>query len=116
MIEPYHTGGGCMSYRVTEPDAKGFYSLITEGDSQAIPENPETDTMLIGAYHEDETDPLKLVTVEGRAGLLEWYVENVGYSPDEDIQGETPILELMDFVASLMLLHLANDRANAMQS
>lgn len=105
MIGEHHTGGGCMAYEVIESDAPGLYALITESEHPALPNAPETDTMSIGVYSDvDNSEALSLTMVTGRAGLLDWYKIEVGYSPDEDIGGQTPILELMDRVASHLLL------------
>lgn len=38
-----------------------------------------------------------------REQLNDWYKRIVGYSPDEDIKGETPINELRDMIAEMML-------------
>ncbi len=111
MIEIYHTGGGCMAYHVQEPDAPGLYALITAPDGAALPENPEFDPMMIGVYREESSDNMGLTTLAGRLSLIEWYEEHVGYSPDEDISGQTPILELMDRVASHLLLRAHAEKA-----
>ena len=113
MIELYHTGGGCWAYQVQEPDAPGLYALITVPDGAAIPETPEVDPMMIGIYSEEDSDDLGLTTLTGRIGLIEWYEAHVGYSPDADIGSLTPILELMDRVASHLLLRAHEERANS---
>lgn len=100
-----------MAYLVTEPDAPHVYALITDPEGAAMPEHPEVDEMLIGIYHEDQGEDLGLTEVTGRAGLIEWYEANVGYSPDEELSSPTPILVLMDRVASHLLL-----RAHAKKS
>lgn len=108
MITEYRTGGGRTAYCVTEPDATYLYALVTDTDGTKIPQRPETDEMMIGAYLDGGTsDALSRTMVVGRAGLIEWYVQHVGYDPDEDIEGKTPILELLDRVASIILLDLA---------
>lgn len=109
-ITRHMTGGGCTAYLVTEPDAKGFYALVTDEDGSRIPVAPETEKMLIGAYHQEQDgETLSLIEVEGRAGLINWYKEHVGYDPDEDIDGTTMMLELLDRVASHILLRHANE-------
>ena len=113
MIEEYNIGGGRTAYRVIEPDAPGLHVLITDTDGGRIPEDLEVDAMIIGLYNNDSVEPrdddLVRFTLTGRSGLIEWYKLNVGYSPDEDIGGTTPILELMDNVASLILLGLRGE-------
>lgn len=105
MIQKYNTDGGGMSLCITEQDAPGMHVRITDGEGGALSDNPESETMLFGLYHDDSEDGVLLPVFVGREGLLAWYVKNVGYSPDEDIGGETPILKLMENVASLMLLN-----------
>lgn len=113
-FEKISTGGGCTAYRVDEPDAPGLYALVTDDVGLNAPSNPEEDTMLIGLYSVEtgEQEPLPevdhekdgVLTVIGRDGLLAWYREHVGYSPDEDIGGTTPILKLLDDVSAHLLL------------
>lgn len=105
MITSEMTGGGCTAYQVTEPDAPRLYALVTETASASIPENPETDSMEIGLYSEDDSDPQgPTIEAEGRKGLIAWYVKNVGHDPDEDQGFPVAILELIDRVASHLLL------------
>jgi hypothetical protein len=114
-MEKYHTGGGCTAYRVTEGDVPKLFCLITDDDGGRIPESPETDNILFGLYHEDDIElgnERPQFTITGRSGLIAWYVENVGHSPDEDIGGTTPILELIGSVASHLLLRANTEVAH----
>lgn len=107
-ILKYDTGGGCTAYRVTESDAPGFYALVTDEDGSRIPECLESDKIMIGAFRTNRGDENpSFLEVIGRPGLIEWYEENVGHDPDKDMGGTTPILELLDRVASLVLLYHA---------
>lgn len=67
------------------------------------PADIEVDALVITARTDDGRE--KLVSLAGRAGLLAWYVENVGYDPDEDIGGLTPIVELVSLVGEMIYLH-----------
>lgn len=42
---------------------------------------------------------------EGRKGLLQWYEASVGYNPDAAREKPMPILDLLDLVASMLLLY-----------
>lgn len=113
MIGEYHTGGGCRAHEVTEPDAPGLYVLITDIECPDLPSDPEKDSMSIGVYSEDDnSEALTLLAVTGRAGLLDWYIKEIDYSPDDDIGGLTPIMDLLDRVGSHLLLR-AHAKRNA---
>lgn len=101
MIELCQVQIGQPVFHVTEPDAPGLYALIS---FQAGKTDPEHDAMTITISREEEYEEVSQTVLTGRKGLLSWYVEYVGYSPDEDIGGQTPINELIDQVASHMLL------------
>ena len=101
MIELCHAQVGQPVYHVKEPDAPELYALVSFNCGQA---DPERDVMTVTVASEDECEEVSSILLTGRAGLLAWYVENVGYSPDEDIGGLTPIDDLIDRVASHILL------------
>lgn len=97
--------GGNTAYFHEEPSAPGLYAFITDDSCNDAPDNLETDAMIIGVYLKDDSaDKGTFLQVKGRAGLNAWYKENVGYSPDEDIGGETPILELLKLVVSHLMI------------
>ncbi|TXT25424.1 MAG: hypothetical protein FD131_4625 [Rhodocyclaceae bacterium] len=101
MIELCQAQIGQPVYHVKEPDAPDLYALVSFNSGQA---DPELDAMTVMVASEQEYEEVSKTILTGRAGLLAWYVENVGYSPDEDIGGLTPIDELIDRVASHLLL------------
>jgi hypothetical protein len=88
-------------YHVTEPDAPDLYALISFKPGQT---DPEQAPMTFTISREVEYEEVAQTVLVGRLGLLSWYEQNVGYSPDQDIGGLTPIEELIDRVASHMLL------------
>lgn len=100
------TGGGCTAYRIEEAAAPGLYVLVADNSCQA-PTNPETETLLIGVYRDiadADPDEFPYMSFNGRQGLVAWYKDQVGYSPDDDIGGLTPILELIKMVAGSLLI------------
>lgn len=101
MIELCQAQVGQPVYHVTEPDAPDLYALIS---FQPGTNNPERDAMTFNISREEEYEEVSQTVLLGRHGLLSWHVNNVGYSPDEDIGGQTPIEDLIDRVASHMLL------------
>lgn len=101
MLELCSVTVGQPVFHIKEPDAPSLYSLVTFVPGKT---DPETDAITIALHWEDECDEVSKTVLVGRAGLLEWYLANVGYSPDEDINGQTPIEELIDMVASHLLL------------
>jgi hypothetical protein len=116
-ISVYSTGGGCTAYLVTDPAAPGLHALVTDHDA-AIPENPETDSIMIGVYpDEDNSETYSLDTFDcGRASLLAWYEKNVGFDPDAVTGAQTPILELIERVASHLILAMRPVHAMALEN
>lgn len=47
-LEDYHTGG-CMAWRLTEPDAPGLFALVTDEGGTHIPTQPDTENLIIGS-------------------------------------------------------------------
>lgn len=105
MIQIENGTIGTSAYVVTEPDAPDFSVRVTDASGNSVPRQLETDVMLMGSF-DAEGSQLAIIEVPGRAGLIAWYVEHVGYSPDEDIGGKTPILELIDRAGSHIALRL----------
>lgn len=101
MIELHHYPDGQPVLHVKESDAPTLYALVTWAKGHS---NPETHSMTISVLMEEEYEEIAQTVLTGRAGLITWYIENVGYSPDEDRGSPTPILELVDLVASHLLL------------
>ena len=101
MIELCQAQPGQPVYHVTEPDAPDLYALISFMSGKT---DPERDVMTFTVAREEEYEEVAQTVLMGRLGLLSWYEQNVGYSPDQDIGGRTPIDELIDRVASHMLL------------
>ena len=104
MIELCVTTPEQPAFHVKEPDAPAFYAIVSFKPGHA---DPERDAMTITVFREEEYEEVSETVLAGRPGLLEWYVEHVGFSPDEDIQASTPIQELIERVASHILLRAA---------
>ena len=101
------------AWRITEQDAPGHYALITDVTGQRPPVDPNTDKIHFAVYTEIEDEESSLWTgaFSGRADLIKWYVNNVGYDPDQDNGEPEPVLELLDRVVSMILLRDHADRA-----
>lgn len=106
-LEVHHTGGGCMAWRLTEPDAPGLFALVTNVGGTHIPTEPETENLIIGICDVELDDPLLVLETDGRAGLCRFYVQNVGHDPDKEPDGPRPIRQLIEDVATHMLLRCA---------
>lgn len=103
-LVPVETAPGCTAWRATEPDAPGLFALISDEHALAIPLAPETDDLTIAIFDEGVEETLGSIEIDGRAGLNRWYLQNVGHEPDKEPDGPRPILELIDNVASHLLL------------
>lgn len=101
MIELCQAQVGQPVYHVTEQDAPNLYALVSFQPGKI---DPECDAMTFTIAREVEYEEVSQTVLAGRQGLLAWYKQNVGYSPDEDIGGLTPIADLIDQVASHLLL------------
>lgn len=106
-LEVYHTGGGCMAWRLTEPDAPGLFALVTDEGGTHIPTEPDTENLIIGICDVQLDDPLLVLETDGRAGLCRWYVQNVGHDPDKEPDGPRPIRQFIEDAATHMLLRCA---------
>lgn len=104
MIELCVTTPEQPAFHVKEPDAPAFYALVSFNPGHV---DPERDAMTITVCREEEYEKVSETILAGRPGLLEWYVDHVGFSPDEDIKATTPIQELIERVASHILLRAA---------
>ena len=101
MIELCQDPVGQPVFHVTEPDVPDLYALISFHSGQI---DPERDAMTVTLSREVEYEEVSKSVLTGRAGLLAWCVQHVGYCPDEDIGGMTPIEELIYTVACHLLL------------
>lgn len=106
-LEVYHTGGGCMAWRLTEPGAPGLFALVTDEGGTNIPTESDTENLIIGICDVELQDPLLVLETDGRAGLCRWYVQHVGHDPDKEPDGLRPIRQLIADVATHMLLRCA---------
>lgn len=100
---------------VHEPEAEDFTAIVTDSMVRTFPADPERETIVITIV--DRNNPSHVLdghTFEGRAGLNLWYESNVGYAPDADSRNPIPIMELIDLVATLLLL-FQKDVATASQ-
>lgn len=104
-LSTWTTGGGCMALGCEMPYSKGGKVMVTDAGGMAIPTDPETELMLVGAYPEASEEEGTVVEIQGREGLNRWYLEKVGYSPDTDAGFPKPILELLMDVAEMHYLH-----------
>ena len=59
----------------------------------SIPLAPETDTMIIAIFDDGVVETLGSIEIDGRGGLICWYLSNVGYSPDKEPDGPLPIMQ-----------------------
>lgn len=106
-LEVYHTGGGCMAWRLTLPDAPGLFALVTDEGGTHIQTEPDTESLMIGIWDVQLDNPLMVLETDGRAGLCRWYFRNVGHDPDKEPNGPRPIRKLIEDVATPMLLGCA---------
>lgn len=105
MLELYHTGGGCMAYRIVAEGAPTMFAYVTDDDGSKVPKNLETDPIMLGVYNQPEdgsgVEPLGLVTLVGRAGLMDWLSAHTATGARVD--GEDMLI-LVERVASQMIL------------
>ena len=104
LLTVIQTAPGCTAWRTTEPDAPGLFALVSDERGLAIPLEPETDDLTIAIFNERVDETLGSVVLDGRAGLIRWYLQNVGHEPDEAPEGPLPIMQLIDQVAGHLLL------------
>lgn len=91
---------------VHEPDVHGLEAHITDALLRAFPTDPEHSTLVITLISRDTPgEVLDGHAFEGRKGLLQWYEASVGYNPDAARKKPMPILDLLDLVASMLLLY-----------
>jgi len=92
----FGTGGGCTAIRYDFNN--GCYALVTNDMAAPTDDELESGEIEIGLYREDadHSEPMACMGLQGRAGLNAYYVETVGYAPDES--GPQPIHDLLDLI------------------
>lgn len=103
-------GEGSAYVLAEASEAPGYEALITDWPRFCIPADASVDTTSITIYADASSEPDHRYSVDlaGRASMIRWYVENVGHDPDEDA-GTIPILELVERIASHLLLRAAGN-------
>ena len=105
MIELCHDEDELPVYHVTETDTPELYTLITFNHGHS---NPEIDEMAFVVAREEECEEVLRNHFTGRAGLLRWYQANVENVPDPVSLHPTPIENLIERVASHLMLRAAS--------
>lgn len=90
-------------WKIFDPDVPDHYVVVRALERH--PFEPETNWLLFTICSTKDDAPCKEAEIKGRPGLIAWYERTVGYSPDEDVGGKTPIMDLVDQVGSMMLFH-----------
>lgn len=103
-LEEHATSESTAAWRAFEPDAPGLFAIITDEHGLAVPPAPETDDMIIAIFDETVPETLGSIEIDGRAGLVRWYVANVGHDPDGEPDGPRPIMELINDDACHLML------------
>jgi hypothetical protein len=103
-MEMHKSGFGSTAWRLNEPDAPGLFALVYNAGSMKIAESPETDRLTFVLFEGSVNDPVGTVQIGGRVRLNSWYQTYVGYTPDEEPDGPVPIMQLIENVATHLLL------------
>lgn len=118
------TGGGCTAYLHEEDDAPNLVAIITCNDDPSIPEEADLARgggVYIGIYTqrawESGEEPIYGESFADRAALNQFYVEEVGYSPDQEAD-ETgtermTLRDLLEMVAGTLLIKVADEGGRA---
>jgi hypothetical protein len=93
-LEDYHTDGGCMAWRLTEPDARGLFAMVTDEGGTHILTEPDAENLIIGICDVELGDSLMVLEADGRSGLCRSYVQNVGHDRNKEPDGPRPIRQL----------------------
>lgn len=81
----------------------GSISISTDGELSS--EMLELSSIYIGLQAEGaDVDGIEIVLL-GRQGLIAWYLQNVGYDPDDDAGEQVEIFKLAKQVAEMAYLH-----------
>lgn len=102
--------GEGSAYSLEDPvDAIGYEALITDWPRLAIPAEPDTTTTSIAIYSDgcSEPDQRHSIDLMGRHSMIRWCIENVGFDPDEDEGRTVPTLQLVERIATHLLLRAA---------
>lgn len=102
--------GEGSAYSLEDPmGAFGYEALITDWPRFAIPTEPDTATTSIAIYADgcSEPDQRHSIDLKGRHSMIRWYIENVGFDPDEDEGRTVPTLQLVERIATHLLLRAA---------
>jgi hypothetical protein len=110
------TGGGCTAYYHTEADAPGLVAVITCNDDPSIPEEADFERgggVYIGIYTQDDGSlPIDSETFMSREAMNRFYVEEVGYSPDQEADRcgfpRESLEGLLETVAGILLIKVAD--------
>lgn len=99
---------GGHAFTSEEQDAPGFKTYITNESLDGLPQDPENEPIQFCVFAPKSTEPEPISTVvHGRAGLVKWYLENVGFDPDTESGEQLPIGQLIENVAAHMMLSAA---------
>lgn len=107
----HKSGLGSTAWRFDEPDAPGLFALVYDARDTKIVERPETDPLTFVLFEESVNDPIGTVEIFGRFGLNFWYQVHVGHMPDNEPDGPLPIMQLIENVASHLLLRYCAEGA-----
>lgn len=118
------TGGGCTAYMHEEEDAPNLIAIITCDDDPSIPEESDLErgggvymAIYTAAGWEDGDLAIYAEVFADRAALNQFYVEEVGYSPDQEAdETSTPrgsLKDLLEMVAGTLLIKVADQGGRA---
>jgi len=85
----------------------GTITISTEGPFGV--EMLEVYAIRIGLWAEGVVGDVEDIVLLGRQGLIAWYIQNVGYDPDDDAGEAIEIVELAKQVAEMAYLHQFGD-------
>lgn len=103
MLVPFEDDTGHTAYRITNDKVPERYSFVTNADGSEIPENPETDKLMVGFYMKGEARHYALHTVDGRQGLIELVKLQGGPNNLSEFSG-VPTLRMIDHCVCWILL------------
>ena len=113
VIEQSPPMNGMAVFSVEEMDAPGYRAIIRATFPEQLKTLPEDGEITIIIMPESSETTVQEVQLNGRSGLIDWYLNEVGFSPDEDGEEITPMLNLLDRVASHLLLRAYADNPKA---
>ena len=104
MIEQCPPMNGMAVLSVEEMDAPGYRAIIRTTFPEQLKALPEVGDITFIILLDGPETTVREVQLNGRSGLIDWYLNEVGFSPDEDGEEITPMLDLLERVASHLLL------------